>query len=65
MCTCPLYRLGACPIQSRLWHSYMWSPAKKFVKRKMSTACFEPWTSGLTAGCVDNMSVWAVVLTGM
>ena len=26
---------------------------------------FEPWTSGLTAGCADSMSVWAVVLTGM
>ena len=36
---------------------------KKFVtKEKMSTASFEPWTSGLIARCANSMVVWAVVL---
>ena len=28
-------------------------------------ARFEPWTSGLIAGCTNSMGVWTVVLTGM
>ena len=36
--------------------SHMVIHKKVSDRRKMSTVCFEPWTSGLTVRCTDSMS---------
>ena len=42
--------------------SHMWAKKVCDEKEKMSTASFEPWTSGLIARRANSMGVWAVVL---